>query len=460
MPVTARPQPVPMLGEEIVARLALLLVISCLMAAPRSAIAEEAQDRTGRPAGLALVHVVRLQGSINPGAAELLRRALEEAVAAEAACLVVELDTPGGLLATLRSMVQDVMASQVPVVVYVTPSGAQAASAGAILCLAAHVAAMAPGTNIGAAHPVGIGGKGEKDETMATKAENDVAAMARSVAAERGRNADWAERAVRESVSASVGEALELGVIEIVARDRSDLLRQLHGRTVALPDGPRTLELGTIQVVDVGEGVRERILRTIADPNIAYILMMIGVTGLYFELAHPGTIFPGTIGAICLLLGLFALQTLPVSITGLLLLLLAVVLFVLELLITSNGLLGTAGLVSLALGSIFLFDTPATGITIAAGVLWTTLLGVGIFLMTITYLATKAAVSPPHSGAEALVGEHGTTREDIGPHGGRVFVHGELWTAASDKPIPEGTEIRVVSVEGMRLRVAPAREPR
>jgi len=400
------------------------------------------------------IYLVRLKGSINPGAAELIKRSLREAYRGHGTCLVIELNTPGGLASTLRDMVQEVMASPVPVVVYVAPSGARAASAGAILAIAANIAAMAPGTNIGAAHPVTLLPGTGKDKTMRQKIENDFAAMARSVAAERGRNVEWAEKAVRKSVSASAREALRLGVIDLVAKDLNDLLRQINGMTVKLHSGPVKLVIRSPEIIQVKEDLREKILSTIADPNIAYILMMIGLTGLYFELAHPGVIFPGTIGAISLLLGLFALQALPVSTTGLLLLVLAIVLFILELFITSHGILGATGLIALLLGSLMLFDTSETGVSIDSSVLWSTVLGVGSFLATITYLATRATMSRPKSGLESLIGKRGLVRKAIGQRSGQVFLHGELWTALSEENIPVDTEVEVIGVEGLKLRVS------
>ena len=434
---------------------ALLFIITLfLFVLAPSLWGDDQKDKPWNPADHSRIYLVTLRGSINPGAAELLKRALKEADMGQATCLVIELDTPGGLVSTLRDMVQEVMASTIPTVVYVTPSGAQAASAGAILTVAAHVAAMAPGTNIGAAHPVNLGSGGEKDETMKQKAENDLAAMARSVATERGRNAEWAESAVRESVSASAREALKLKVIDILAKDLGDLIQQLDGRTVSLPDGSAKLVISNHEIIQIKESLREKILRTIADPNIAYILMMIGMTGLYFEFAHPGTIFPGTIGAICLLLGLFALQALPVTTAGLLLLLLAVVLFVMELIIASHGILGAAGLAALLLGSIMLFDTAKTGVSIDTGVLWTTLLGVGSFLAAIIYLVTRATLSRPKSGAEGLIGEKGLVRKTVGKRSGKVFLHGELWTAVSEETLPVDTEVKVIGVDGLKLRVS------
>ncbi len=404
------------------------------------------------------VFLVTIKGSINPGTEELFKRAIKEASTAEASMLVVRLDTPGGLVSTLRNIVQEIMSSPVPVTVFVAPSGAQAASAGAILTMAAHVAAMAPGTNIGAAHPVTIGdsGKKEKDDNsiMKEKAENDLAAMARSIAEERGRNSKWAEDAVRKSVSATAREALELGVIDIIATDVDDLLSKLDNRKISLQDRKVTLSLKDPYIVVIKETFRERVLRTIGDPNIAYILMMIGLTGLYFEFAHPGMIFPGTIGAICLLLSLFALQTLPVNTVGILLILLAIVLFVLELVVTSYGILGAAGLLSLMFGSLMLFDTAKTGISIAAWVLWPTFLGVGTFLSVIVWLATMASLSKPRAGAEAMIGEEGVAQTDIDSSGGKVFLHGEIWNAESDTPIKKGSHVTVIDIKGLKLRVS------
>ncbi len=443
------------LGRYIVLQAVLFLIVTLFLFVLTPHLwGKDQKHKPRNPAGHSLIYLVELRGSINPGAAELLKRALKEADMGQAECLVIELDTPGGLVSTLRNMVQEVMASTIPTVVYVSPSGAQAASAGAILTIAAHVAAMAPGTNIGAAHPVNMGSGGGKDEIMKQKAENDLAAMARSMAAERGRNAEWAENAVRESVSASAREALELKVIDILAKDLNELIQQLDGITVSLPDGPAELVISNPEIIQIEESLREKILRTIADPNIAYILMMVGMTGLYFEFAHPGTIFPGTIGAICLLLGLFALQALPVNTAGLLLLLLAAVLFVMELIVASQGILGAAGLAALLLGSIMLFDTSKTGVSIDTDVLWTTMLGVGSLLAAIIYLVTRATLSRPQSGAEGLIGEKGIVRKTVGMSSGKVFLHGELWTAVSEETIPVDTEVRVIGIDGLKLRVS------
>ncbi len=399
------------------------------------------------------VFVLDLKGSVNPGSAELLKRAIKDASFDPPSCLLVVLDTPGGLVSSLREMVQAIMSSDVPVIVYVAPSGAQAASAGAILTMAAHVAAMAPGTNIGAAHPVGIG-PGQGDETMAKKAENDLAAMARAIASERGRNSKWAEEAVRYSVSASAREALALKVIDMLAKNQTDLLERLNGREVNLPSGRVRLVVKRYQLIHIHDNLREKILRTIADPNIAYILLIIGIAGLFFEFAHPGVVLPGTVGALCLLLGLYAMQALPVTAVGLLLLFLAVILFVLELVITSYGLLGIAGFISLIIGSLMLYNTSATGVSLDATVFYSTVFILGIFFSITIFVATKAAISRPKSGAIALEGRKGIAKKRVGPKGGQVFVDGELWTAYSDNIIPEGSDIIVEKMEGLRLKVS------
>ncbi len=440
----------------------LLLLVLALTLILAPSLSQASGDRAGEKNEITdyrcqRVFLLNLKGSINPGSAELLARAIRDAESHPPSCLLVILDTPGGLVSSLREMVQKVMSARVPVIVYVAPSGAQAASAGAILTMAAHIAAMAPGTNIGAAHPVGIGPDKEEGETMARKAENDLAAMARAIASERGRNPKWAEDAVRSSVSASAREALALNVIDCLARDKEELLERLNGKEVRLSSGMVRLVINRYEIIRIHETARERLLRTIADPNIAYMLLMLGMAGLYFEFAHPGAVLPGTLGALCLLLGLYAMQALPVTTTGLLLLLLAVILFVLEIVVTSYGILGAGGLISLIIGSLMLYDTSATGISLAASVLYPTVISMGLFLSVIAYLATRATLSRPKSGMEALKGQRGFVKREVGPEGGQVFLDGELWTAYSDASIPEGTEIVVIEVEGLRLKVAPSK---
>lgn len=401
------------------------------------------------------VYVISIKGSINPGTAIHFKSGIKEAVDGDASCLIVELDTPGGLVSSLRQMIQEMMGADLPVVVYVSPSGAQAASAGALFTIAADVAVMAPGTNIGAAHPVGIGGADDANSTMSKKMENDLAAMARSIAEERGRNTAWIEDAVRKSVSITSAEALKLKVIDFIARDLGELLTKLDGRKIKKGNRNWQLSIKGVETIKIRPGVREKFLMLLADPNIAYILMMIGAAGLYFELSHPGVIFPGAIGGISLILALFAMQTLPVSVTGLLLIILAMVLFVLELFIISHGILGTAGVISLVLGSLMLFDAPSTGVSIDPEVLWTVVLTTSAFMFMLAWLATKAAVQKPRSGIEGMAGEEGRTITETGPEGGKVFVHGEIWKAVSMDTIEPDTPVRVDAVKGMKLYVTP-----
>ena len=397
------------------------------------------------------VLVLPLQEAITPLTASKIEEALSEAKRNSAEALIITLDTPGGLVTTTRKIVKMILNAEVPVVVYVFPPGAQAASAGTFITLAAHVAAMAPGTNIGAAHPVTMGQK--MDEEMAKKVENDLAAFARSLAKLRGRNADWAEKAVRKSVSLTAEEALKRHVIDLMAESISDLLQKLDGRKVKLLDREVVLRTKQATVITLKEDLRSRILRLITNPNIAYILLMLGLAGLYFELSHPGAILPGVVGVLCLVLAFYAMHLLPVNYAGLLLILLAGLLFFLEIKVTSYGLLALAGFVSLILGSLMLFDKSPAGLRLTSQVLVPVLTSTGVFLAGVTYLAVKATRRKPATGAEGLVGETGHAITRVGPEGGQVFVHGEIWQAVSDEDIPSGTPVVVLEVKGFKLRV-------
>lgn len=415
-----------------------------------------AQENEGRK----VVYLLSLQGTVNPGSADFFERAIDEAEKNKAHAVLVELDTPGGLVSSLRSMIQRVLASRVPIIVYVAPQGAQSASAGALLTISAHVAAMSPGTEIGAASPVGLGGGGgESDETMKKKAENDLAAFARSIAEERGRNADWAERAVRESIASTANEALKEGVIDLVAADRTELFAMLDGKTVKTIDGEVTLELKTAVVEEFAPTFQEQILIKLADPNLAYIFIMVGLAGLYFELANPGSIFPGVLGAISLLLALFALQALPVNVVGLLLIVLAVVFFGLELFVASGGILALAGLVALFVGSLMLFNTAETGISISMAVFLPVYITVSVVILVIVWLVAKSARLKLASGPEQLLGEEGSVIHPILPgEPGKVFVHGELWEAVSDEAIEEKETVTVSGLKGLILQVTKKQE--
>ncbi|ANT64753.1 NfeD-like protein [Prosthecochloris sp. CIB 2401] len=399
---------------------------------------------------------MKLEGTVNPGSAGYLASALSEAEESGAAVLLVELDTPGGLVASLREMVKGVMASRVPVVVYVSPEGARAASAGTLLTLAGHIAAMSPGTEIGAAHPVGIGIGEESDTVKDSKAVNDLAAFARSIAEARGRNVGWAERAVRESIASSADEALEAGVVDVVARDRYELLDLIDGMHVVTADGKKELKTARISLREFSPDFKQRVLMLLADPNLAYIFIMIGLAGLYFELANPGAMFPGVAGAVSLLLGLFALQMLPVNVVGLLLIVLAVLFITLEVFVASAGVLAVAGLVSMFIGSLMLFDTYHTGIAISFTVFVPVFVSLALFVALVVWLVARSALRRPESGPESLTGAVGhVVRVVPGSVHVKVYVHGEVWDARCSKPLAEGDSIIVESLQGMVLQVTP-----
>jgi len=396
------------------------------------------------------IYVIKISGSINPAVADFLKKGLEKASTDTVSCIIIELDTPGGLAESMRKIIMSIFSCQVPVVVYVAPSGARAASAGVMITMAADIAAMAPGTNIGAAHPVGAGGK-EIGKTMSDKVINDMAAHARSVAAKRGRNTEWVEKAIRESVSVTETEALKENVIDIVAKDLDDLIRQINGRKV---QDKGILKLDSYKKRVLKEDLRTKILKTISDPNIAYILMMIGLAGLYFELSHPGVVFPGVVGAIAIILAFFAFQTIPVNYAGFLLIILAIVFFLMEMKIASYGLLSVAGITSLLLGSLMLFDTSDSVVRLSWHVLIPTIVLISGFFVVVSGLVFKSHLSKPKTGARGLFGEIGIVKESIAPEG-KVFVHGELWKATSQNPIEKGAKVRVIKVVNLVLEVEP-----
>jgi membrane-bound serine protease (ClpP class) len=397
------------------------------------------------------VYVLRATGSINPGLGEFVVEGVQLAAKEKANALVIELDTPGGLDSSMRQMVQAISNSKVPVVVYVSPRGARAASAGVLITIAADVAAMAPGTNIGAAHPVSIGA-GKMDKTMERKIVNDMAAFGRALAMERGRNADWVEKAIRQSVSIPAGDALKLKVIDVLADNLEDLLAKINGRQVMVAGKAVVLHTVGVPVREIPEGLRFRVLKHIADPNIAFILMMLGLAGLYFELAHPGVVFPGVIGAICLLLAFFAFQTLPINWIGILLILLAFVFFILEFKISSYGLLSLAGLASLFLGALMLFRGEEPGVSVSWGVLVPTVLTVSLFFIAVAGIVFRSHLRRSMTGAAGMVGERGVAHTELKPEG-QVFVHGEYWHAVSQEPMAAGEPIEVVQVIDLKLLV-------
>ena len=414
-----------------------VVILSVLAANAATARAESRQ-----------IYILEIKDAISPGVADHIRQGLSKASKNRAACVIIILDTPGGLVESMRQIVMDIYESEAPVAVYVSPGGARAASAGVMITMAADIAAMAPGTHIGAAHPVGIGGK-EVEGAMSDKVLNDMVAQARSIAQKRDRNLEWAEKAVRESVSVTETEALKEGVIDLVAKDLDDLIRQMNGRPVAEKG---ILDIEHAERVLLKENFRTRVLRVVSNPNIAYILLMIGMAGLYFELSHPGAIFPGVIGGISLVLALYSLQTLPVNIAGILLIVLALIFFILEMKVTSFGLLSVAGVVSLLLGSLMLFEGERPDMRVSWGVLLPTVAVVSGFFILVAGMVFKAQVTRPKTGREGLVGELGEVKEEIAGKG-KVMVHGELWKARSDRPIKKGSKVRVVKVDGLVVTV-------
>jgi membrane-bound serine protease (ClpP class) len=401
------------------------------------------------------VATIEIEGVINPVTLRLVGIAIDRAQAERAQALIIQLDTPGGLERSMRAIVQRIMNADVPVIVYVAPTGARAASAGVFITMAAHVAAMAPATNIGAASPVMLGG-GTADKTMMKKVENDAAAFIRTVALERGRNADWAEKAVREAVAITERDALKLKVIDLIADSVPDLLEKVDGRTIKLPKGPVTLATKGAPVRPIEIGFRDRFLNVITDPNVAYILMMLGMLGLFFELSNPGVVLPGVIGGISLILAFFAFQSLPINYAGLLLILFGIVLLVAEIKIVSHGVLAIGGIVSMALGSLMLFDAPEVGFRVSWWVIAPTVAAMaGVFLFVVA-AGVRALGRPPSTGAEGLVGRTATVRERLGPEG-QVMVSGEIWRAVAEgEPLEPGAQVRIVSVDGLTLKVAKA----
>jgi len=450
------------------------------------------------------VRVITLDDDIiNPVTSEYISQAIADSGKEGAECLIIQLDTPGGLLASTRTIVKELLNANIPVVVYVAPSGARAGSAGVFITLAANVAAMAPSTNIGAAHPVELGGESEgwreaikeleekmrqmerrqkeekpkeerpedqpKEEppeeekepstgtTMGDKVLKDTVAWTRGIARVRGRNEEWAVKAVTESLSITETEALEKNVIDLVCKDIPELLDKIDGREVELPTGMVTLETKGARIEYREMTARQKILKTISNPNIAYILMMLGFFGLLFEVTHTGAIFPGVAGAICLIIAFYSFQTLPVNYAGLLLIILAIILFIAEAKVTSYGLLTIGGLISMTLGSIMLIDSPYEFLRVSNAVIFPVVFSTAAIVVFLVTLIIRAHSRKSVVGEEGLVGLIGTAETDIAPEG-KVFVHGEIWNARSTNPINRGSRVKVVTVDGMTVVVETASE--
>jgi len=396
---------------------------------------------------------IKIDGTINPVAADFIHRAIEKTQNEKAQCLIIHLNTPGGLLQSTRIIVSDILESPVPVVVYVAPGGAHSGSAGVFITLAAHIAAMAPGTNIGAAHPVEM--QGSMDTIMNAKATNDAAAFIRTIAEKRNRNLEWAEDAVRHSLSITETEALAKKVIDTIARNDEDLLKAINGKKIELSSGATTLHTENASVETYEMGTIQKILNIISDPNISYILLMLGMYGLLFELYSPGAIFPGIIGVISLILAFYSMQTLPVNYAGLALIIFGVILFVLEIKIVSHGLLTIGGIVSLLLGSLMLIRSDSTFdfIGISMSVIIASVAVTAFFFLFVIGLGIRAQRAKPATGIEAMIGEIGSSLEILDPVG-RVHVHGETWNAESVSGlINKDEKIRVTGIKNLKLYV-------
>jgi len=402
------------------------------------------------------VHLLPFEGPITPVAAEYFTDRLDQAAERNADAVVIELDTPGGLDVAMRTIVKAILASPVPVIVYVAPSGARAASAGAFITLAAHAAAMAPGTNIGSASPVQIGGA-IQDSTMSHKVLNDAAAYIAALAHERGRDEDLARRFVTEALNLTAVEALDAGLIDVVAESIPALLDSLQGRPVRLRAGERALDLADAVITERPMGPRQRFLKWLADPNVAYILMLLGIYGLFFELSNPGALVPGILGGICLLLALFAFQALPINYAGIGLILLGVIMLILEVKVHSYGGLTIGGLVSLVLGSLLLFDSPEPWARLSLRVMIPAVAVFAGFFVLCVWLVVRGQRRPALGGKTALAGERGRGVEAIAglDQPGKVVFHGEMWDAVADAAIAVGERIEVIGVRGRVARVRP-----
>lgn len=397
------------------------------------------------------VILLDIDGSVNPALLDYLDKGIEKAEEENAAALIIRMDTPGGMVTTTKTIIKRMINAKLPVVVWVGPSGSSASSAGALITMAADISAMAPGTNIGAAHPV-MGSGQEIGAVMTEKVLNDLTAYMRGIVTKKGRNADWAERAIRQSVSITAKEALDIKVIDLMADSPQDLLNKLDGRVIEKEGRTYTLKTKDAKIDKISTGLRFKVLDAIATPNVAYILMMIGGLGLLLELYNPGLMFPGVIGGISLLLAFFALQVLPVNYVGILLIILSVILFVMELKIISHGLLAVGAIISLTLGSIMLFDSDESAMRVSWSVILPTVATVSAFFIFALGLAMKAWMSKPRTGGQGLIGEVGVALTDVNLEG-KVSIHGEYWNAKADSHIPKGEKVRVIRVDNLMIFV-------
>jgi membrane-bound serine protease (ClpP class) len=407
-------------------------------------------DNTGIKSNVTLIIY---DGAITPACSDFIKLGIESAEKNKSECLIIKINTPGGLLKSTRVIVSDILESKIPIIVYVSPGGAQAASAGVFITMASHIAVMSPGTNIGAAHPVAM--QGEQDTIMSQKATNDAAAFIRSISEKRNRNVKWAEDAVRKSLSLSETEALKQNVIDLISPNIEDLLKKINGREVETVVGKKVLNTVDVKVNEVEMTLSLKLLTILSDPNIAYILFMIGLYGLLFEIFNPGVIFPGVIGGICIILAFYSMHTLPINYAGLALIVFAIILFVLEIKIVSHGILSIGGVISLIIGSIMLINVES-GLEVVM-ISWEV---IALFvILTILFfgfaltLGIKAQRRKPTTGAEGLIKEKGEAVTDLNPEG-EVKVHGEIWNAESIEGMIESKSvIEIVEVQNLKLKV-------
>lgn len=433
-----------------------LLLTFLLLAGVANASLPEEKDKAAKPSPTPVaakkkqIFLITIDAPITPVVAEYIVKSIDKASDAKAEAIIIQLNTPGGLVDSMQQIVMKMMASDVATVVYVAPSGGRAASAGVFVTLASNIAAMAPTTHIGAAHPVTM--QGNMDKTMETKVVNDLAAMARGIAEKRGRNVKWAEDAVRKSVSITETEALKDRVIDLVAPDVPTLVKDLNGKTIDLVIGKKTLSTEGAEVKEIKMGFRYRFLEIISNPNIAYILMILGFYGLYFELSTPGAIFPGVAGAICLVLAFYALHTLPINYAGLILIIIGISLFIAEAFITSHGILGIGGTIAMLFGSIMLIDSASPLLQISWAVIIPAVgLSALLFIITMT-VAIRVYREKPTTGKEGMIGMQATAKTDILTDG-QVFMRGEYWNAWSDEPIQKGEKVTVIAIDGLKVKV-------
>ncbi|MDE0355160.1 MAG: nodulation protein NfeD [Deltaproteobacteria bacterium] len=397
------------------------------------------------------VNLIVIDGGINPAVNDYIRESIQRAHAGNARALIIQLDTPGGLLSSTRSIVKEMLSAPLPIIVYVAPSGAGAGSAGVFITMAANIAAMAPGTNIGAAHPVAGGGQ-EVKGVMGEKIENFTASFSETIAQRRGRNTEFAIQAVRRSISITDQEALDKRVIDLIALDVSDLLKQASGREVDVAGVKRTVDFNGVTVLRFEMGLKQKILNILAHPNVAYLLMMAGILGLYMEFSNPGALFPGIAGGIALLLALASFQVLPINYAGLLLIGLGLCLLVAEAFLPSFGLLGISGVISLGLGSLLLFDVEGSDLSVDPSIILAAVGTLSACVLVVTVLVVKSQRRKATLGFEGLIGEFGEVRERLDLKG-KVFVHGEVWNAVGSERLQPGDRIEVVGHDGMILKV-------